>query len=93
MVPKLDHTPFVLDFHPISYCIVFYKVISKVLASQLRMVIGSILDLAQATYVEDHSIVENIHLAQKLLRKYERKRVSPRCVLKVNLQKAFDTID
>lgn len=54
---------------------------------------ASIFDLARATYVEDRSIMENIHIAQELLRKYARKRTSPRCVLKVNLQKAFDIVD
>ncbi|XP_075508007.1 uncharacterized protein LOC142544859 isoform X3 [Primulina tabacum] len=39
------------------------------------------------------SIVDNIHLAQELLRKYARKRVSKRCILKVDVQKAYDTVD
>lgn len=37
--------------------------------------------------------MDNIHLAQELLRKYARKNISPRCILKVDIQKAYDTVD
>lgn len=59
----------------------------------MAKVMDRLLDPAQAAFVRDRSIAENIHLAQELLRKYARKRISPRCVLKVDLQKAFDTVD
>ena len=93
LVPKSDHSPQVRDYRPISCCTVIYKVISKILASRMAKVMDRLLDPAQAALVRDRSIAENIHLAQELLRKYARKRISPRCVLKVDLQKAFDTVD
>lgn len=34
--------------------------------------------------------MENIHLTKELLQKYSRKQFLPRCILKVDLQKAFD---
>ena len=37
-------------------------------------------------------MIENIHLVQELLRKYNRKRVSPRCLIKVDLRKAYDSV-
>ncbi|XP_074562910.1 secreted RxLR effector protein 78-like [Curcuma longa] len=33
------------------------------------------------------------HLTQELLRKYARKRISPTCMIKVDLKKVFDTMD
>ncbi|XP_031121028.1 uncharacterized protein LOC116024277 [Ipomoea triloba] len=36
---------------------------------------------------------DNIFLAQELIRGYSRKRISPRCMIKVDLKKAYDTID
>lgn len=53
----------------------------------------NLLDPAQAAFTRDCSTTENIHLAQELLRKYARKRLSPLCVLKVDFQKAFDMVD
>lgn len=60
------------------------------LASKLCTVIGGIIDPAQEAFIKDRSIVENIHL--ELFRKYNRNNASPRCILKVDLQKAYDTI-
>lgn len=51
------------------------------------------VDLGQASFIEGRSIVDNIHLTQELLRKYARKRISPRYMLKVDIQKACDSVD
>lgn len=58
------------------------------LVNRLRQVIGGLIDKAQSAFIADRSIVDNIHLAQEILRKYARKRSSPRCTLKVDIQKA-----
>lgn len=92
LVPKSNHSNLVTDYRPMSCCNVFYKIISKILASRLRSVIGDIVDPAQSAFIKDRSIVDNIHLAQELFRKYRRKNSSARCILKVDLQKAYDTI-
>lgn len=42
----------------------------------------NLLDPMQATFVQGRSIVVNIHLAQELLRKYARKRISHIACLK-----------
>ncbi|XP_022871917.1 uncharacterized protein LOC111391015 [Olea europaea var. sylvestris] len=89
LVPKSDHTQHVGDFRPISCCNVTYKVSAKILASRLIPILGDIVDHAQAAFVEGRSIMENIHLANKLLRQYNRKRVAPRYLLKIDISKAY----
>ncbi|XP_022895208.1 uncharacterized protein LOC111409387 [Olea europaea var. sylvestris] len=37
-------------------------------------------------------MTKNIHLAQELMRQYSRKRVVPRCLLKIDISKAFDSV-
>jgi hypothetical protein len=37
-------------------------------------------------------MIDNINLAQELLRQYGRKRTSPRCLIKVDFRKAFDSV-
>lgn len=37
-------------------------------------------------------MVENIHLEQEIMRGYTRKRTSPKCSLKIDIRKAYDTI-
>ncbi|GFP92208.1 transposon tx1 uncharacterized 149 kDa protein [Phtheirospermum japonicum] len=92
MIPKPDRS--VGDYRHIACCNVTYKVISRILATRLGSTLGTIVDQAQSKFVEGRSMVENIHLAQELLRKYHRiKKVSARCILKIDLRKAFDSVD
>lgn len=65
------------DYKPISYYMVFYKVISKTLMGRLVIVVEDILYLAQTTFIRGKSIIDNIHLAQVLHRKYKRKNFHP----------------
>jgi len=37
-------------------------------------------------------MADNIHIIQELLRLYEQKCVLPRCLMKVDLKNAFDSI-
>lgn len=48
LVPKSNHSNIVGDYRPIACCNVFYKVITKILASQLGPILGSIIDQGQA---------------------------------------------
>ncbi|XP_022852083.1 uncharacterized protein LOC111373750 [Olea europaea var. sylvestris] len=70
LIPKTSHASTVGDFRPISCCNVVYKTITKILSNR------SIIDNAQAAFVKGRSMVENVHLAQELLKQYNRKRVS-----------------
>lgn len=93
LVPKSSHASSVGDFRPIACCNVVYKVISKIIAARLAPLLGSLVDPAQSAFIEGRSMIENIYLAQELLRKYNRKRISPRCMIKVDLKKAFDSVN
>ncbi|XP_039051574.1 uncharacterized protein LOC120193006 [Hibiscus syriacus] len=46
----------------------------------------------QTAFVKGRSIVDNTLLAQEIVKGYGRKNISPRCALKIDLQKAFDSI-
>ncbi|CAA3017425.1 Hypothetical predicted protein [Olea europaea subsp. europaea] len=90
LIPKANHASLVGDYRPIACCNVIYKVISNILA--LGSTLGSIIDHAWVAFVKGRSMVENIQLAQELLRQYNRKRVTPRCLLKIDLKKAYDSV-
>ncbi|XP_074266000.1 uncharacterized protein LOC141588456 [Silene latifolia] len=44
-------------------------------------------------FIQGRSIMENILICQDIIRLYERQAVSPRCLFKIDLQKAYDTIE
>ncbi|GAB2276834.1 hypothetical protein Dimus_039209 [Dionaea muscipula] len=87
LLPKKPNANKVEDFRPIACCNVLYKVIAKVIASRLGPVLLKIIDHAQAAFIKGRLMVENIYLVQELLRRYTRKRISPRCAFKVDLRK------
>ncbi|XP_022865107.1 uncharacterized protein LOC111384987 [Olea europaea var. sylvestris] len=93
LVPKGTHATSLGDYRPIACCNGFYKVITEILSCRLRPILGTIVDQVQVAFVEGRSMTENIHLAQELLRQYNRKRVAPRRLLKIDLKKAFDSVD
>ncbi|GFY91271.1 hypothetical protein Acr_07g0014670 [Actinidia rufa] len=89
LIPKFKDADKVEDFRPIACCNVIYKVISKIIALRLAPALISVIDPAQAAYVQNRKMVENIFLLQELLRQYGRKRSSPRCILKVDIRKSL----
>ncbi|XP_073149181.1 uncharacterized protein [Henckelia pumila] len=56
-------------------------------------IIAAVMEFfSNGSFIPGSSIVENIHLAQEMLKHYARKRGSPRCILKIDLQKSYDTV-
>lgn len=58
----------------------------------LAKVLDSIVDPTQPALIEGKSMNDNIHLVQELFKQYIRKCISPRCMLKIDLRKAYDSI-
>ncbi|XP_021764051.1 uncharacterized protein LOC110728715 [Chenopodium quinoa] len=93
LVPKIPNASHVRDFRPIACCIVVYKLISKVITARLVAIIGEVIDDAQAGFIPVKHIGDNILLATKFIKGYDHKFISPRCMVKVDLKKAYDSVE
>ncbi|XP_021738025.1 uncharacterized protein LOC110704529 [Chenopodium quinoa] len=93
LVPKVLFASHVKDFRPIACCTVVYKLISKVITAKLAAVIGEVIDDAQAGFIPGKHIGDNILLATELIKGYDHKFISPRCMVKVDLKKAYDSVE
>ncbi|XP_074305021.1 uncharacterized protein LOC141639953, partial [Silene latifolia] len=93
LIPKVDNPVTVKEFRPIACCNVVYKVISKLLCNRLSQVLPYLISPSQSAFIKGRSIMGNILISQDLVRLYNRRNVSPRCMLKVDLRKAYDTIE
>ncbi|GJZ64151.1 retrotransposon protein, putative, ty1-copia subclass [Tanacetum coccineum] len=84
---------FVNDYRPISCCNVLYKCISKILTNRIINGIKEVVSENQFAFIPGKRILDNILLTQELIHNYHRNRGPPRCAFKVDIQKAYDTVD
>lgn len=57
------------------------------------MCYNTTIDIAQSAVIPGRSISDNILLAQELFRGYDRETGSSKCALKIDLHKAFDSLN
>ncbi|XP_059663891.1 uncharacterized protein LOC132309616 [Cornus florida] len=92
LIPKVPNPSSPSEYRPITCCSVLYKCISKLIVNKLKPIMPTLIDKAQNAFVSGRKIGDNIILAQELLRGYHRDLNPPRCTLKVDLIKAYDTL-
>jgi hypothetical protein len=93
LIPKHNGAKEIKDYRPIACCSTLYKIISKILANRLSKVLGTIVGENKSAFVKGQKIHNHILLAYELIKGYERKNISPRCLMQMDIQKAYDTVD
>ncbi|XP_074267048.1 uncharacterized protein LOC141590351 [Silene latifolia] len=92
LIPKKTIVQSGKDFRPTSCCSIIYKTISKILTNRLQTILPKLIGEEQEAFVKGRSLFNNIMLTQGLLKGYDRKNLSPRCMLKVDISKSFDSL-
>ncbi|GKV19162.1 hypothetical protein SLEP1_g29456 [Rubroshorea leprosula] len=93
IVPKVSCPNVVSDYRPIACCNVIYKVISKLLTQRINEVLSMLVSSNQTAFVKGRSITTNLLICQDLVRNYHRSKGPARCLMKIDLQKAYDSVD
>ncbi|KAK8516620.1 hypothetical protein V6N12_049342 [Hibiscus sabdariffa] len=92
LVSNVEVPSYAAEFRPIACCSIVYKCITKIIANRLKPCLPSIILSNQSAFLQGRDLVENVLLAQEIVNGYGRQHLSPRCALKIDLRKAFDSL-
>ena len=92
LLPKVLSPSTPVDFRPISFCNMIYKCISKLLCSRLKQVLPQVIDQSQGAFIKGRQLIYNVLLCQELAKGYSRKHISLRCMMKIDMKKAYDCV-
>ncbi|XP_026451080.1 uncharacterized protein LOC113351280 [Papaver somniferum] len=92
LVPKKDHIETINDCRPICLLTSVYKIIAKVLATRLKLVMDKLISPVQCAYIEGRQIIDDTLIANELVDS-RLKSGKPGIVCKIDLEKAFDRIN
>ncbi|GJU61513.1 hypothetical protein Tco_1243348 [Tanacetum coccineum] len=93
LIPKVASPLKINDYRPIYCCNILFKCISKIISNRMKDSLTSLISSNQSAFVPGRRITDNILLTQELMHNYHLDRGPPRCAFKVDIQKAYDTID
>ncbi|XP_062094228.1 uncharacterized protein LOC133800288 [Humulus lupulus] len=93
LIPKVSHPKNATEYRSIACCNTLYKCISKILCNRLTSILPKLVNQNQGAFVKNRSLAHNVLILQDLLKGYNRKRISPRCLMKIDISKAYDSID
>ena len=94
LIPKLNGSQSTHQYRPISLCNIFYKIISKILATRLKFFLPEIISPLQSPFVPKRNIQDNTILAHELLHSFKSRRGNGRYMfLKMDMEKAFDRME
>ncbi|XP_024984053.1 uncharacterized protein LOC112519975 [Cynara cardunculus var. scolymus] len=83
----------VTDYRPIACCNVLLKCISKIIAVRIKGSLDVLISKAQSAFIPGRQITDNILMAHELVAGYQKSQGEPECTFKIDIRKAYDTVD
>ncbi|GJX58871.1 RNA-directed DNA polymerase, eukaryota [Tanacetum coccineum] len=91
LILKTPYANMVKDFRPISLIGSMYKIIAKILANRLVVVLGNLVNEVQSAFVADRQILDGPFILNELLQWCKSKKKHS-LLFKVDFEKAYDSV-
>ena len=94
-VPKINNPSKMTDFRPISLSNVVYKLVAKVLANRLKVLLPHIISENQSAFLSERLISNNVLVAFELMHYLEHKNEGKEnfMAVKLDMSKAYDRVE
>lgn len=94
LIPKVDHPESASQYRPISLCNFSYKIIAKILANRMRLVLDSCISEQQRAFIPNRLIQDNSIIVHEAFHYLKNKRASNKCevALKMDMNEAYDRL-
>ena len=92
LIPKKEDASSITNYRPINLINCSFKLITKLLADRLALVMDSLIDSSQTAYIKDRLILDNVVCAHEVLHQVKIKKQKG-TLFKLDFEKAFDHVN